>query len=126
MSNMRENLDESSKEKLKSSAKKRMLNIQENLDESSKEKLKTSDRKRKTDAREKLDEVLKKKLKASDKNRKYTARKLTEEKRFEIFESVKDQSMVDESILQTEAFNLIYEEYKDAINEGPTYICSIC
>ena len=34
--------------------------------------------------------------------------------------------MVDDSILATDAYKLIYEEYKDSINQGPTYICDIC
>ena len=77
-------------------------------------------------SRRKICKNVKDKIKASDKKRKFAARKLTEEKRFEIFESIKNQSMVDESILQTEAFNLIYSEYKEAISEGPTYICTVC
>ena len=34
--------------------------------------------------------------------------------------------MTDPSILQTEAFKLVYDKYKEAINQGPTYVCDIC
>ena len=34
--------------------------------------------------------------------------------------------MVDPSILTTPAFRLIEEDFKSALQEGPTYICDIC
>ena len=34
--------------------------------------------------------------------------------------------MVDPSILETPAFKLIQEEFKNVIQQGPTYICDIC
>ena len=35
-------------------------------------------------------------------------------------------SVVDPSILTTPAFRLIEEDFKSALQEGPTYICDIC
>ena len=50
----------------------------------------------------------------------------TLDKRNSIFNNVQMCSMFDPSILTTPAFRLIEEDFKTAIQEGPTYICDIC
>ena len=50
----------------------------------------------------------------------------TLDERNSIFNNVQMCSMFDLSILTTPAFRLIAEDFKTAIQEGPTYICGIC
>ena len=53
-------------------------------------------------------------------------RKQTLDERNNIFDHVQMCSMVGPSILPTPAFRLLEEDFKGAIQEGPTYICDIC
>ena len=128
--NVRSSLDETSnetsKEIQKECDKKRKRNVRSSLDETSKENEKECAKKRMRNVRSSLDETSKERVKTKDRSRKGLAREITKDKRREFFDAVKHHSMVDPCILQTGAFKLIYNEYKDAINEGPTYICDIC
>ena len=49
----------------------------------------------------------------------------TSNERSSIFDNLQMCSMTDPCILTTPAFKLIEEDYKGAIQEGPTYICDI-
>ena len=48
------------------------------------------------------------------------------DKRSSIFHNIQLYSMTDPCILATPAFRLTEEDFKGAIQEGPTYICDIC
>ena len=50
----------------------------------------------------------------------------TLDERNSIFNNVQMCTMVDPSILTTPAFRLIEEDFKSALQEGPTYTCDIC
>ena len=50
----------------------------------------------------------------------------TLDERSSIFNNVQMCSMTDPCILTTPAFRLIEQDFKGAIQEGPTYICDIC
>ena len=67
--------------------------------------------------RENFDDEVKEKVKADDKNRKATVRENDKQRKDTIFDSVQDHSMVDPSILDTDAFKIIEREFKDAIKE---------
>ena len=68
----------------------------------------------------------KEQVKKNDKNRKMDKRLQTLAERSSIFDDVQMCSMTDLCILTTPAFRLIEEDFKGAIQEGPTYICDIC
>ena len=76
--------------------------------------------------RENLDDEVKTKQTESAKKRMQSLRENVKQNRDNIFGSVQDHSMVDPSILDTDAFKTIEREFKDAIKEGPTFICDIC
>ena len=61
-----------------------------------------------------------------DKKRKMDKRLRTLDERRSIFNNVGMCSTTDPCILTTPAFRLIEEDFKLAIQEGPTYICDIC
>merc|ERR1719494_1391510 len=42
------------------------------------------------------------------------------------FQEVKEMSMVDPSILDTNAYKIIEKDFLEEINEGPEYKCEIC
>ena len=42
------------------------------------------------------------------------------------FKAVEDANMVDPVALNIEAYKIIQNDFKNAISEGPTYICDIC
>ena len=44
----------------------------------------------------------------------------------EILNEVQGRSMVDPSTLDTPAFKLIEQEYRQQIRKGPNYFCDIC
>ena len=48
------------------------------------------------------------------------------DERSSIFNNIQMCSMADPCILTTPAFRLVEEDFKSAIQEGPTYICDIC
>ena len=50
----------------------------------------------------------------------------TSSERSSIFNNVQMCSTTDPCILTTPAFRLTEEDFKYAIQEGPTYICDIC
>ena len=50
----------------------------------------------------------------------------TLDERSSILNNVQMCSMSDPCILTTPAFRLIEQDFKGAIQEGPTYICDIC
>ena len=68
----------------------------------------------------------KEQFRKDDKKRKMNKRLQTLDQRNSIFNNVQMCSLVDPSILTTPAFRLIEEDFKSAIQEGPTSICAIC
>ena len=46
--------------------------------------------------------------------------------KFIIKVQVQERSMVDSSILDTQAFKLIKKEYREETGKGANYICGIC
>ena len=50
----------------------------------------------------------------------------TLDERNSVFNNIQMCSMVVLSILTTPAFRLIKEDFKNVVQEGPTYICDIC
>ena len=66
------------------------------------------------------------KIGKNDKKRKMDKRLQTLDERSSTLDLVQMCSMTDTCILTTRAFRLIDENFKDAIQEGPTYICDIC
>ena len=73
---------------------------------------------RKKVKRDSLWDVEKEQVRKNDKERKMDKRL---DEKSSIF-----NSMTDLSILPTPAFRLIEQDFKGAIQEGPTYICDIC
>ena len=43
-----------------------------------------------------------------------------------IFNGIEGQSMLDPTILKTQAFKLIQEDFFSEIKKGPDYVCNIC
>ena len=68
----------------------------------------------------------KKKVTKNDKKRKMNKRLKTLDERSGIFDNVQMCSITDPCILTTPTFRLIEEDFKGAIQEGPTYICGSC
>ena len=68
----------------------------------------------------------KEQVRKNDKKRKMDKRLQTLDERSSIFDNVQMCSMTDSCILTTPAFRLIEQNFKGAIQEGPTYICDIC
>ena len=123
---MRDNFDDAVKEKIKDSDKKKKKEMRDNIDDAVKEKIKDSDKKKKKEMRDNIDDAVKEKIKDSDKKKKKEMRDNKKNERYDIFKNVQTCSMVDPSILHTTAFSLIEEEFKNAIQEGPIYVCDIC
>ena len=70
--------------------------------------------------------VKKSKLEKMIKNKDKDKRLKIWNKRSSIFDYAQMSCMPDPWILTTPAFKLIEEDFKDAIPDGPTYICDIC
>ena len=62
----------------------------------------------------------------NDKNRKKNQRREIKDERKQVFDNVHRCSMVYPFILTTPAFKIIEEDFKSAIQEGPTSIYDIC
>ena len=69
-----------------------------------------------------LDDDEREQARYNDKNRKKNKRVRCKDERKEVFDNVHRCSMVDPFILATLAFKIIEEDFKSAIQEGPTYI----
>ena len=76
--------------------------------------------------RDNLDDDEKEQVRKDDKNRKMNNCLQTSDEINSAFNNVQMFSMFDSSILTTPAFRIIEEDFKSAIQEGPTYICDIC
>ena len=61
-----------------------------------------------------------------NRKKKMNKRLQTLDERNSIFNNIQMCSIVDPSILTTPTFRLIEEDFKSAIQEGPTQICDIC
>ena len=70
--------------------------------------------------------IRKNKLEKIYKERKMDKRLQTLDERSSIFNNVQMCSVTDPCILTTPAFRLIEQEFKGAIQEGPTYVSDIC
>ena len=68
----------------------------------------------------------KEQVRKNDKERKMDKRLQTLDERSSIFNNVQMCSVTDPCILTTPAFRLIEQEFKVAIQEGPTYISDSC
>ena len=97
-----------------------------NLDDNRKKHLKNEDNKRKKVKCVSLGDNEKEQIRKNDKKRKMDKRLQTLNERSSIFNNVQLCSMTDPCILTTPAFRLIEQDFKGAIQEGPTYICDIC
>ena len=73
-----------------------------------------------------LDDNVKDTLRSTDKERQKDSRQKNDVEKSEAFYYVQGMSMVDPSILHTQAYKIIQKVFEDAINEGPTYTCDIC
>ena len=107
------------KRKLKfgiATSKERKQKICENLDDEAKVKQKESLKKRMQSLRENFGDEEKVKQKESAKKGMQSLRENDKQRKDNVFGSVQDHSMVDPSILDTEAFKIIESEFKDAIN----------
>ena len=100
--------------------------MRDNLDDEQEEHINIEDSKRKKTKCDNLDNNEKEQLRKYDEKRKMDKRLQTLDERNSIFNNVQMCSMVNPSILTTPAFRLIEEDFKTAIQEGPTYICDIC
>ena len=72
-----------------------------------------------------LNNIEKEQVRKDDKKTKMDRYIQTSHQRNSIFNNFQLCSMVDPSILATPAFRLLEEDFKSAIQEGPTYICDI-
>ena len=122
----RDSLNVDEKKQLKKYKKKEKKAMLDNLDDEQKEHLKIKDNKREKEKRDNLNLDEKEQLRKYMKKGKMDKRLQTLDERNSIFNNVQMCSMVDPSILTTPAFRLIEEDFKTAIQEGPTYICVIC
>ena len=100
--------------------------MRDNLDDEQEEHINIEDSKRKKTKCDNLDNNEKEQLRKYDEKRKMDKRLQTLDERNSIFNNVQMCSLVNPSILTTPAFRLIEEDFKTAIQEGPTYICDIC
>ena len=99
-----------------------MENFRANCDEFTKNKDKGTDLKCKLNYRGNLNEQIQEKIKLSNGKSKENSQVLKRDRIKEIFNSLQVQSMVDPSILLTEAYKMIKEDYEAAI----TYMCNVC
>ena len=97
-----------------------------NLNDNEKEELKKYEKNGKKVKRDSLGDDEKEQVRKNDKKRKMDKRLQTLDERSSIFNNVQMCSMTDPCILTTPAFRLIEQDFKGAIQEGPTYICDIC
>ena len=97
-----------------------------NLNDNEKEQLKKYEKKGKKVKRDSLGDDEKEQVRKNDKKRKMDKRLQTLDERSSIFNNVQMCNMTDPSILTTPAFRLTEQDFKGAIQEGPTYICDIC
>ena len=81
---------------------------------------------KKKEIRKNLDDNVKDTLRSTDKERLKDSRQKKDVEKSEAFNYVQGMSMVDRSILHTQAYKIIQKVFEDAINEGPTYTCDIC
>ena len=123
---MCDNLSGNKKEKMKQEDNKRKNEKCDSLDDNEKEQLKKYEKKGKKVKCDSLGDDKKEKVRKHDKERKMDKRLQTLGERSSIFNNVQMCSVTDPCILKTPAFRLIEQEFKGAIQEGPTYICDIC
>ena len=97
-----------------------------NLNDNEKEQLKKFQKKGEKVKCDSLGDDEKEQVRKNDKKRKMDKRLQTLDERSSIFDNVQMCSMTDSCILTTPAFRLIEQNFKGAIQEGPTYICDIC
>ena len=122
----RDNLSYNEKEQMKKEDNKRTEEKRDNLDANEEEQLKKYEKKGKKVKRDSLGDDEKEQVRKNDKKRKMDKRLQTLDERSSIFNNVQMCSMTDPCILTTPAFRLIEQDFKGAIQEGPTYICDIC
>ena len=88
--------------------------------------MKKYEKKGKKVKRDSLGDAEKEQVRKNDKKRKMDKCLPTLDERSSIFNDVQMCSMTDPCTLTTPAFGLIEQDFKGAIQEGPTYICDIC
>ena len=91
-----------------------------------KKQFKKYEKKGKKVKQDSLQNYEKEQVRKNDKKRKMDKRLQTLDERSNIFNNAQTSSMNDPCILTTPAFRLIKQDFKGAIQEGPTYICDIC
>ena len=91
-----------------------------------KKQFKKYEKKGKKVKQDSLQNYEKEQVRKNDKKRKMNKHLQTLDERSNIFNNAQTSSMNDPRILTTPAFRLIKQDFKGAIQEGPTYICDIC
>ena len=91
-----------------------------------KKQFKKYEKKGKKVKQDSLQNYEKEQVRKNDKKRKMNKHLQTLDERSNIFNNAQTSSMNDPCILTTPAFRLIKQDFKGAIQEGPTYICDIC
>ena len=119
-------LNGNKKEKIKQEDNKRKKEKHDKLDINEKEQLKKYEKKGKKVKCNSLGDDKKEQVRKNDKERKMDKRLQTLYERSSIFNNVQMCSVTDPCILTTPAFRLIEQEFKGAIQEGPTYVSDIC
>ena len=111
---------------MKKEGSRRKKEKRDNLDDNEKEHLKKYEGKGKKVKHDSLGDDEKEQVRKNDKDRKIDKRLQTLDERSSIFNNVQMCSMTDPCILTTPAFRLTEQDFKGAIQDGPTYICDIC
>ena len=100
--------------------------MRDNLDDGKREQVKECDKIRKKEMHDNLDDDKIEQIRCNEKNRKKNQRLEIKNERKQVFDNAHRCSMVDPFILTTPPFEIIEEDFKSAIQEGPTYICEVC
>ena len=122
----RKNLDETTKKNIKAENTKQHQERRKNLDKTIKKSIQDEDTKQHHKRRKSLDEATKKNIKAENAKQQQKRTKNTKMEREKVFEEIQGISMVDPSILDTEAYHIIEDERPKKTTDGPEYYCDIC
>ena len=126
MQETRDSLDDAKKTEIRIANKKKKKETRDSLDDAKKAEIRMVDKRKRKEKRDSLDNAIKKTIKNADKKRKTDKRYIKKDARDEAFDNVQGMSMVDPAILGTAAYKIIEKDFRNAIMEGPTYVCDIC
>ena len=91
--------------------RKEKKEIHKNLDDNVNDALRSTDKKRKNEIRKNLDDNVKDALRSTDKERQKDSRQKNDVEKSEAFNYVQGMSMVDPTILHTQAYKIIQKVY---------------